>query len=150
MREFERPAAFDLVLNYFTSFGYFDTVEDERKVLARVFENLRTGGKFILDVMGKEVLARSFQETRSAIAPDGALVIWRSGVDADWTRIKGEWWALRDGVAQRFHVNHWIYSGRELRDLLTGCGFRTVSLFGDLDGRPYDLHARRLIAVAAK
>jgi len=34
MREFVRPGAFDLVLNLFTSFGYFETVEEESRTLA--------------------------------------------------------------------------------------------------------------------
>lgn len=150
MREFSRPGAFDLVVNLFTSFGYFERVEDERLVLARVLENLREGGTFILDVMGKEVFARVFQATRSALAPDGTLFIWRTDVTSDWTRVKGEWYAVRGGSSRRFAVNHWVYSGRELKDMLAQAGFRDVSLFGDLDERPYDLSAVRLIAVARK
>jgi hypothetical protein len=53
-----------------------------------------------------------------------------------------------DGVAHRYDVDHWIYSGRELRALLQQAGFRDVRLFGDLDGRSYGLDATRLIAVA--
>jgi SAM-dependent methyltransferase len=150
MRAFSRPGAFDLVVNLFTSFGYFERADDERLVLARVYENLRPGGTFILDVMGKELLARVFQATRSVVAPDGTLVIWRTDVAPDWTRIKGEWYAVRDGLSKRFDVDHWIYSGAELREMLRQAGFREVSLFGDLDQRPYDLSAVRLIAVGRK
>lgn len=150
MREFTRPAAFDLIVNFFTSFGYFETTDDERRVLGHVFQNLRPGGTFILDVIGKEVLARVFQETRSALAPDGTLIVWRTSVDRDWTRIRGEWYALRNGTVRRFPVDHWVYSGRELRDLLLQAGFRDVALYGDLDGRGYDLTATRLVAVSRK
>lgn len=151
MREFVRPGAFDLVVNLFTSFGYFESVEEEERVLRNVHASLRPGGTFVVDVMGKEVLARIFQDTRSATLPDGTLLVWRTAVAADWTRLEGNWYAVRaGGTAKHFHVDHWIYSGRELRDLLRGAGFSDVRLFGDLDGRPYDLNALRLVAVARR
>lgn len=150
MREFVRTAAFDLVVSFFTSFGYFRSVEDERRVVANVFQSLRPGGTFIVDVMGKEVLARIFQATRSDVAPDGTLIIWRTAVDDGWSRIKGQWYAVRDRDVRCFQVDHWIYSGRELRDLLMGTGFREVSLYGDLEGQEYGPTATRLVAVGRK
>src|SRR3954451_4506702 len=44
MREFRRPGTFDLAVNIFTSFGYFDNQEEELRVLRNVYENLRKGG----------------------------------------------------------------------------------------------------------
>lgn len=55
---------------------------------------------------------------------------------------------IRDGSDRVFRVEHWIYSGRELRELLHQAGFRDVRLFGDLDGRDYG--TARLVAVARK
>jgi hypothetical protein len=34
--------------------------------------------------------------------------------------------------------------------LLSAAGFRNIRLFGDLDGNPYDVHVKRLIALARK
>jgi SAM-dependent methyltransferase len=150
MREFTRPGSFDLVVNLFTSFGYFETHADELRVLRHVHEALRPGGAFVIDVLGKEILARIFQETRSAIGTDGTLLVWRTAVADDWTRVRGEWHAIRDGSDRVFRVEHWIYSGRELRELLHQAGFREVRLFGDLDGRDYGTAAARLVGVARK
>jgi SAM-dependent methyltransferase len=44
MREFVRPAAFDLALNVFTSFGYFDDEAENRRVLENVYASLKPGG----------------------------------------------------------------------------------------------------------
>lgn len=43
-----------------------------------------------------------------------------------------------------------MYSGQELKTLLTAAGFRGVRLYGALDGRPYAGAAERLIAVATE
>ena len=40
MREFVRPGAFDLILNLFTSFGYFQTEAEEMKTLKNMVESL--------------------------------------------------------------------------------------------------------------
>jgi SAM-dependent methyltransferase len=120
------------------------------RVLRHVHEALRPGGTFIIDVLGKETLARIFEETRSAAAADGTLLVWRTAVAADWTRVRSEWHVIRDGSDRVFRVEHWIYSGRELRELLLQAGFRDVRLFGDLDGRDYGTAAARLVAVARK
>ena len=43
IRRFTRPAAFNLVLSFFSSFGYFDDKRDDIKVLEKIFVNLRRG-----------------------------------------------------------------------------------------------------------
>jgi hypothetical protein len=45
---------------------------------------------------------------------------------------------------------HWIYSGREIKDRLLASGFKQVQLFGNTQGAPYDMDAQRLVAVARK
>ena len=51
---------------------------------------------------------------------------------------------------QDVEIAHRLYSGAELRSLLESVGFREVRLHGGFDGSPYDLEARRLVAVATK
>ena len=43
-----------------------------------------------------------------------------------------------------------LYSGAELRTLLSAAGFSAVQLYGSLAGTPYDETAQRLVAVATK
>jgi len=74
MRDFVRPAAFDLALCLFTSFGYFTDDADNQRVLAQVAASLRPGGRCVLDVAGKEVLARIFRPAGVRDIPDGMVV----------------------------------------------------------------------------
>jgi SAM-dependent methyltransferase len=150
MREFVRPSAFDLVVNLFTSFGYFSDAADELRVLRNVHDSLRPDGTFVIDVMGKEVLARIFQPTLSVSSPDGRLFVTRQRILGDWTRVACEWLAIEGTSVRSFRFEHWIYSGRELRELLVQAGFRDVRLFGDFEGGEYGPQATRLVAVARK
>ena len=61
MRHFHRPAAFDLALNLFSSFGYFEDVANDLRVLQHLHDSLKSGGQVLLEMAGKEPLARMFQ-----------------------------------------------------------------------------------------
>ena len=60
MREFTRPESFDLILSMWTSFGYFENPGDDQKVLKNVYQSLTDGGKFLLDVAGKEYILHNY------------------------------------------------------------------------------------------
>lgn len=49
MRTVFAPAAFDLVLNLFTSFGYFDDETDNLRAVQAMAQNLRPSGQLVLD-----------------------------------------------------------------------------------------------------
>jgi len=150
MRRFKRPAAFDLACSLFTSFGYFEDLDHDLRVLRNVHESLRERGVLVMDVISKEKVARNWQSAICREQADGSLLLERPRVRDDWRRISNEWILMKDGRYRTFRFEHTIYSGAELKDRLLGCGFREVQLFGDLKGAPYGLEAARLIAVARK
>jgi SAM-dependent methyltransferase len=150
MRDFVREDAFDLTINMFTSFGFFDDKDEDLLVLRNILNSLRSGGVFLIDVMGKELLAKILQPTTSNIFPDGTKLIQRHEIFDDWTRIRNEWILIRKGRAKSFKFHHTIYSGQELRDRMNEVGFTDVKLYGTLDGDDYGPNAQRLIAVARK
>ena len=150
MRDFVRPESFDLVLSMFTSFGYFDDKSQDMTVLRNVFSSLRSGGLLVIDVMGKERIAKSLQPTTSETLPDGTMLVQRHEVFDDWTRIRNDWILIRRGRARSFKFHHTLYSGQELKDRLEQVGFSSVRLYGNLGGDEYGPNASRLIAVARK
>ena len=149
MRNFCRANAFDAVINMFTTFGYFEDPEEDRQVALNVYRSLKSGGLFLLDTMGKEVLARIFQENRWH-EENGALVLEERKVSQNWGWMENRWIMIKDDKRSEFRVNHRLYSATELISLLTGCGFKHVDACGDLDGSAYDHTARRLVVVARK
>lgn len=149
MREFRRSGAFDAAISMFTSFGYFDDPEDNLRVLRNVADSLRPGGGFIIDVMGKEVLARVYQERDWVEVGDAIMLHHRRAIN-DWRRMENRWILIRGDLREEFTFSHWIYSAAELQDLLEQTGFRGVKVFGDMQGAPYDVRAKRLVLVARR
>jgi SAM-dependent methyltransferase len=150
MRHFSRPNTFEMCLSMFTSFGYFEDKKDDHTILSNIYESLTKGGVVIIDVSGKEWLAKHFQPTASHELADGSLLIERREILEDWSRIRNTWIILRDGRAQDYSFEHTIYSAQELKNLLADAGFESVDIYGDLDGAEYGIGASRLVAIAKK
>jgi SAM-dependent methyltransferase len=149
MRSFVRPEAFDAVINYFTSFGYFESEDDDRRVVENAYRSLRPGGVLLMDMMGKEILARIFSE-RGWREEDGMLILEERQVASDWGTVYNRWIIIKDGERREVTLTTRQYSAAELSRLLKGCGFASVNVYGDLSGAPYDMKARRLVVVAGK
>ena len=150
MRAFKRPRAFDLAVNLFTSFGYFDKDGEDRHVLKNLHTSLKPGGVLVMDMAGKEWIARHFTPSGCDEAADGALLVQRREIRHNFTRAWNQWIVIRDGKTKSFEFEHTIYSALELNDLLKSAGFKNVQIFGSLDGAEYGVQAKRLVAVARK
>lgn len=149
-REFVRPGAFDHAINLYTSFGYFEDPAQDRLMAENIFRSLRPGGSLMMDLMGKERLARIFNPRSWEQLPDGSLFLQERAIKDDWTWIENRWILIKDGQQQEFRLGHRLYDGAGLRGLLLDAGFESVALYGDMAGAPYDNEARRLVAVARK
>src|SRR5207248_11769432 len=74
MRDFNRADSFDLILNIYTSFGYFKDKRDDLKVLKLVHQNLKESGVFLLEMISKEWIAKNYQSTQSTRLANGDLL----------------------------------------------------------------------------
>ena len=150
MRSFVRTGSFDAAINLYTSFGYFEDPEEDRKVVENLFCSLKPGGRLVMEMMGKEILARVFLPRDWQELPDGSLFLQERHVACDWTWMENRWILVRDGERIEHTIGHRIYDAAGLRALLLGAGFESVSIYGSLAGARYDTSAQRLVAVARK
>jgi len=149
MRSFRRPESFDVALSLFTSFGYFKEAEENMQALRNVNDSLRDGGVLLIETMGKEPLARIYQH-RDWDELDGVFWLAERNVTENWSWMDGRWILVSGDMVQEFKFGHWIYSAFELQQMLRQTGFSRVDVYGDLEGRPYDHTASRLVALARK
>jgi SAM-dependent methyltransferase len=147
MREFVRPGSFNLALSLFTSFGYFDDPADNQRVLENVHASLAPGGCFVLDVIGKEVIARNYMPSDAREVAQAGIVVQRRRILDDWSRIEVDWLHIHEGRVRTYGFRHWLYSAQELKGMLASAGFADVRIYGGVDGSTYGPEARRLVAV---
>ncbi len=149
MRQFRRTNTFDAVINLFTSFGYFATQKDDVRVAEHMYTSLRKGGFFVIELMGKEVLARIFRP-RDWYEHEGTIIMEERTPSNDWSTLENRWIILTGKRKKEFRFRLRFYAASELTALLRQVGFRKTDVYGDLAGAPYDSKATRLIAVARK
>lgn len=150
MRQFRRADDFDAAVNLLTSFGYFPDPAQDRCVVDNLFASLKPGGCLVMDLMGKEVLARIFQQRDWHEEPDGTLVLEEREIKDNWGWIDVRWTILRGSKRREYRFGHRLYSADKLRRLLADTGFTAVEAYGTLAGTPYDHQAERLVIVARK
>ena len=150
VRDFRRVGEFDAAISLFTSFGYFEDPRDDQKVLANIHASLKPGGRLLMDMSGKEVIARAFHPLSWEEPEPGVLVLQERTVRAGWEGIENRWMIIGTGkrIEKRFSIR--LYSGIELKAMMLSAGFLHVDIYGTLDGDPYNQNARRLVAVGVK
>jgi len=151
MREIDFSNEFDAVINMFTSFGYLESEAEDEKVLAKVAQALKSGGKFLLDVVNRDRLVRDFQAREWHAADEGWLGLEERTFDHLSGRMETRWVCVaRDGVRYERLSSVRLYTASELRTMLERAGLKVTNLFGDYDGSPYSWDSQRLIVVSCK
>lgn len=150
MREFSRPQAFDWVMIMWSTFGYFEEEKDHGQVLDLAYQNLRSGGCLMLDLVGLEYLCRALEPVHLTELDDGRLLIERPVLVDEMTRLENEWLLIEGESVQRAEFSHRVWSGGEMARLLAQHGFEVDGVYGDYAGQPYDLESERMLFVARR
>ena len=149
MRSLDFEGEFDLLLNVFTGFGYFDDATD-RKVLAGFRRALRPGGKLVMDLQNEHriltIIAAAGGQSIALIERGDDLLVDRNTYDAVSSRTLTERISVRDGKVRRYPFGVRLFSPAELAAWLRDAGFGQVEVF-DQDGKPFTLAARRMWVV---
>jgi SAM-dependent methyltransferase len=152
MRELRYEAEFDAVVNWFTSFGYFEPPVND-SVLAGFARALRPGGRLLLELLNPERVARLTElgggTAATVLERDGNLLVDRVRYQRDEPQSHTDRWIVRDGSVRRLSFTLEQVPAPQLTDRLRRAGFSEVSLFG-LGGESFDPEGPRLIAVAKR
>lgn len=139
-----RDEAFGGLTSFFTSFGYFEDVGDDRRVLSEVSRVLRPGGSFMLDFLNAERVRRELVPEDVREVELGRVVQRRRIVgDSVVKSIVIE--PREEGEARTFHERVRLYGPERLESLLGDAGLQTTHRFGDYEGASPANGAPRLI-----
>ncbi len=150
IREFRRDNFYDACINFYTSFGYSQHEYENIKVIENVYSSLKTKGRFLLDVMGKEVLDKIYTDEDRWRIDDGYFQEERT-IREDLDMLESKWKLIKDNGEVKEHIFMYkLYTEEELKKLLRDIGFEEIEIYGNLDRGSYDENANRLIALAKK
>jgi len=145
MRRLPFVAAFDVLLNFFTSFGYFQDEEDNRATARALARALRPGGRFFIDFLNPAHLRATLNPETTRQEGDFHIVE-RRWIDEETQRINRTTQVIRDGqIFFTYTASAEIYTPEDLSALLRACGFEIAAIYGNHDGQPIDDTQPRMI-----
>ncbi len=155
--------SFDAVVSLHTSFGFFDTDEENLAVLREVHEVLAPGGRLLLDVMNRDWFLTQSGESfgtapeefvvRNFDSSTGTTYLYEERFTSLTSRIVWNIQAfdtVSGTVGRSVTADYRVYSAHELTTLLTRAGFALDELHGDYDLSPFHIHSPHLICTASR
>ena len=138
---------FDWVLNFFTSFGYFESERENTQVLHEIQRVLTPAGRFLIDLFNRDVVVANLVPREHQHREDYEVEIER------WFDERTQRVNKRIRVhsphrkAQTFLESVRAYTRQEVEESLSRAGLIVDQLFGDFQGEPFGSDSERLILV---
>jgi 2-polyprenyl-3-methyl-5-hydroxy-6-metoxy-1,4-benzoquinol methylase len=147
MKEVYKPQAFDVVLNLFTSFGYFRNDEENQQVISSVYTMLKPGGIFVLDYLNVSLIQLDEQIKESKVDD----VIFRIRKFAENDRIIKEIEVI-DGKNQYFYYEKVkYYTAETLCNMIEKEGMKILHIYGNYHLSTFNPSvSERVIIVSSK
>ena len=143
-----RPETFGLVVNLFTSFGYFRSDKEHGAVMRQVAEVLAPGGRFVIDYLNAEQVRRTLRRDSEQIQHGDAAARVKRRFSEEGLYVVKEIELRAENRSFQERVR--LFSSAELEGLLTASGLEVVGRYGDYDGGPPGVDTPRTILVARR
>ncbi|UCH64565.1 MAG: class I SAM-dependent methyltransferase [Ignavibacterium sp.] len=148
IRQFNPVVYYDLIVNLFTSIGYFEKDEENYFILRKVYDLLAQNGFFVLDYFNKNFVVKNLVAKTVEEIDDGTITQNRF---IEGERIVKEITIDRKGKVNKFHESVRMFSSEELLNMIQKLGFNKLNVFGDFSGNPFELETSpRIIIIVNK
>lgn len=139
--------SFALVVNFFTSFGYFSDPEEDRQVLSEIRRVLRSGGGFALDFLNAPRV-RSNLVARDERRIGDRRILQERQLEEGGTVVSKVIRILEpdaEDASETYHERVRLYEPEQLRHMLAQADFTTEHVYGDYSGVPLQADSPRCI-----
>ena len=149
-------AGFDVVLLMANSFNCFVDAADDHRVLAEVARTLTPGGRFLLDLIDRDIALRHFCPESWHEATDDIVVCWKRELVHDVIRVRELVLSKTTGMLRDRAYAERLYSPESIRQLLTEVGFHDIVIqhgafvYDPDQDTDYGLATNRMLVTAAK
>ena len=142
-----RDGIFDVVVNLFTSFGYFADDREHSAVIHGVAQTLVSGGTLVLDYLNAESVRANLVAREELKIGSRSVAVERKLTDGGRFVVK-EMHLVSEGKSFLERVR--LFSGGELAEMMNEAGLEVTHRFGSYDGGPIGPDAPRMILVAER
>jgi len=135
MRQIPSEGTYDLVVQLFTSFGYFDLKEDDQLVLNKAYLALQSDGWYVLDLINPQHLRQNLVAHSSRTAGELTIIEDRAFNGERITKTISIIPPL--GRPLTFSESVRLYPESEIVAMLKKEGFTVSIIIGNYEGDPY-------------
>ena len=148
IRHFNPNIKYHLILNLFTSIGYFEKDEENYFILSKAYKLLENNGHFVLDYFNKRFVENNLVPS-TVDEFDGSVITQNRFIEGE--RIIKEITIDNKGKINKYLESVRMFSKDELINMMQKLGFRTIKTFGDFMGNSFELESSpRIIIIACK
>jgi SAM-dependent methyltransferase len=150
MRAIPINGTMDAVVNFFTSFGYFEDEEENHAVVHDVSNALKPNGRFMIDYINP-VYARATLVPNSEREQDGYLIHETRWISESNGRLNKRTTLTTDGhIRAELGESVKLFTRENLTELLESECLMVDSVFGDIDGSSFESLSPRMIIIGTK
>jgi 2-polyprenyl-3-methyl-5-hydroxy-6-metoxy-1,4-benzoquinol methylase len=135
VRSFCDSAKFYLVVNLFTSFGYFESDEENFIIFKSAFHHLEDGGFFVLDYFNKNFVINNLVPFSFDKNKYGEIIQKRS---IEGNRVVKKITIKQNNIEKHFHESVRLYQYDELERAIKQTGLKIKKIFGNLSGNFFE------------
>ena len=148
MRYLQFNSNFNIIINMFYSFGFFETDAENELVLYNFYQALKPGGKFLMhtDVNLPRVLSGDYRFSENRDLHSGQALRIIESYNPKTKRIDGTW--IIDGVSKKYSVR--VYSKSEFVQMCFDVGLTSSVAYSSWRGDPYTKTSEDMMIVAIK
>lgn len=151
MRSIRHKTEFDLVVNLFSSFGYFSSDYQNEKVIRSISKALKPGGWFLFDFLNEYKLRRSIVPFTLLNNNDTHVAQVRYIENNICYKKILLFDRISEGKFRQYSEQVKLYSYAELKMMFMKFSLRVKKTFGDYDGHKFDKEkSDRLVIIACK
>jgi SAM-dependent methyltransferase len=146
-----RAGTMSCVLNYFSSFGYFELEAEDEDVVREVGRVLRGGGRFVLEFINVYESARRHSRRSWYEDDDGTRVLSELTWDVLSGRLTDRRSYVRSNASEILRVSVMrAYSARELASLFRRAGLSVEGLIDPVTGKDITILSPRFAIIGRK
>lgn len=149
MRKVNFENQFDAAGNLWTSFGFFDKESDNFLVIKKIFNALKPGGRFIMQVINRDWIIKNFSP-RDWHEFNGMRLLEQRKFDYRTSKSISTWNFVRGNEEHPIDVQIRMYSYHELANMFEKAGFVEVHGFGNIKEEPISFNTRNQFVFGTK
>jgi len=150
MREIPFESHFDAIINVGTSFGFFESEGEDRRVIEAVARALKSKGVFLLEMGNRDYYLKNFEAKNWRRLENDQAIVTQREFDYVSSRIDQVFELVGAERVKRWSLSWRAYTLAEVVEMLKQAGLAFSYVYGGWDRCQYSVDSPRMAIVSER